>query len=455
MKKSKTRFQGTSKKMTKEQRGITLVALVITVIIIIILSTVTINVVFGDGGLIRQAKDTVEKAESSIQDENEKMNKLLQEYANTMAADEEIPDEPVTPPEPELPKVEEIKGGDAFDTKTTIEDSEGNKIVVPAGFKIAADSGNTVQQGIVIEDVSASIDTAVQGSQFVWIPVGVFIKDGGTPSNEIILGRYTFSRSSPGTPTLQQVAYIKNDDRSYTDNYTTPKVIEGYYSELATYRVGTASGGLDGLNATAYNLKAWIGSVKENGGYYIGRYEASFASGTSVDNYKAATKVSTGSSTSSMNYSPGTLWNYITQLDASKVAINTYADSTSVKSDLMNSYAWDTAIVFIQECGHTNYANQEGDLINSNLTNTGTGQDEVCKINDMASNIREWTTEYSSYPLSSNASPCTYRGGYYYNSHSNGCTAGRNHDLAPNSNYGLRFPPQLVYVGLRPDRESE
>ena len=364
-----------NKKQFKEN-GITLVALVVTIIIIIILSTVIINVVFGDGGLIRQAKDTVEKAESSIQDENEKMNKLLQEYANTMAADEEIPDEPVTPPEPELPKVEEIKGGEPFGTKTTVEDSEGNKIVVPAGFKIASDSGNTVQQGIVIEDVSASRDTAVQGSQFVWIPVGVFIKDGGTPSNEIVLGRYTFSTFFPGTPTLQQAAYIKESDGSYTDNYTTPKVIESCYSELATYRVGTASGGLDGLNATAYNLGEWIDSVKENGGYYIGRYEASFASGTSVDNYKAATKVSTGYA-NTMTYSQGRLWNDITQLDASKVAINTYADSTSVKSDLMNSYAWDTAIVFIQECGHTNYANQDGPSILSNLTNTGTGQDEA------------------------------------------------------------------------------
>ena len=454
MKKSKTRFQGTSKKMTKEQRGITLVALVITIIIIIILATVTINVVFGDGGLIRQAKDTVEKAESSIQDENEKMNKLLQEYANTVAADEEIPDEPVTPPEPELPKVEEIKGGEAFDTKTTVEDAEGNKIVVPAGFKIASDSGNTVQQGIVIEDVSASTAAAVQGSQFVWIPVGVFIKDGGTPSNEIILGRYTFSTSSPGTPTLQQAAYIKESDGSYTDNYTTPKVIGSYFSELATYRVGVASSGRGGLNATAYNLKEWIDSVKENGGYYIGRYEASYASGTSVDNYKAATKVSTGSSTSSMNYSPRTLWNFITQLDASKVAINTYSDSTSVKSDLMNSYAWDTAIVFIQECGHTNYANQDGQSINGKLTNTGTRQDEKCKINDMASNLQEWTTEYSSNTYTGDPRPCTPRGGDY----------GNRFHYAPsrfscNATYSyngiIRFPPQLVYVGLRPDRESE
>ena len=60
------------------------------------------------------------------------------------------------------------------------------------------------------------------------------------------------------------------------------------------------------------------------------------------------------------------------------------------------SYAWNTAIVYIQECGKANYANQDWESINSNLTNTGTGQDEVCKINDMVSNIRELTTEYSS-----------------------------------------------------------
>ena len=448
MKKSKTRFQGTSKKMTKEQRGITLVALVITIIIIIILATVTINMAFGDNGLIRQAELARDLTANSTEYETQATANLVA-YMNEMLPGSGT----VTPPETELPKVEEIKGGEAFGTKTTVEDAEGNKIVVPAGFRIAADSGNSVQQGIVIEDVSASTDTTVQGSQFVWIPVGVFIKDGGTPSNEIVLGRYTFSTSSPGTPTLQQAAYIKESDGSYTDNYTTPKVIKSYYSELAKYRVGVASNGTDGLNATAYNLKEWIDSVKENGGYYIGRYEASYASGTSVDNYKAATKVSTGYA-NTMSYSQGRLWNNITQLDASKVAINTYSDSTSVKSDLMNSYAWDTAIVFIQECGHTNYANQDGQSINGKLTNTGTRQDEKCKINDMASNLQEWTTEYSSSTDRSTAYPCTGRGGDY--SDSGRYTANRFYSDATFSYYGiLRFPPQLVYVGLRPDRESE
>ena len=448
MKKSKTRFQGTSKKMTKEQRGITLVALVITIIIIIILATVTINMAFGDNGLIRQAELARDLTANSTEYETQATANLVA-YMNEMLPGSGT----VTPPETELPKVEEIKGGEAFDTKTTVEDAEGNKIVVPAGFKIASDSGNTVQQGIVIEDVSASTAAAVQGSQFVWIPVGVFIKDGGTPSNEIVLGRYTFSTSSPGTPTLQQAAYIKESDGSYTDNYTTPKVIESCYSELAKYRVGVASQGKNGQNATAYNLKEWIDSVKENGGYYIGRYEASYGSGTSTSDYKAATKESTGYA-DTMSYSQGRLWNNITQLNASKVAINTYSDSTSVKSDLMNSYAWDTAIVFIQECGHTNYANQDGNSINSSLTNTGTKQDEVCKINDMASNIREWTTEYSSYTVSSLAYPCTSRGSAY-DCGSGYCTAFRYYFNATYSNDGIRFPPQHLYVGLRPDRESE
>ena len=48
------------RKMRKEeqkQQGITLVALVITIVIIIILATVTINMAFGEGGLIKRAED--------------------------------------------------------------------------------------------------------------------------------------------------------------------------------------------------------------------------------------------------------------------------------------------------------------------------------------------------------------------------------------------------------------
>ena len=415
-----------SRERIKSQKGITIVALVITIIILIILSTVTISVILGDNGLIEQAKKTKNIAEGSIESETKELNEVEKEYANYMATNKEI--------EQIKTVVDYKENGEVFDDTKTIYDEKGNEITVPEGFKIASDSGDTLQQGVVIEDVNASADTAVQGSQFVWIPVGKFIKDDGEPSNEIILGRYIFSTTSPGTPTLEQAAYTDENP----ENYKESKVIDSFYDEYSgVHRDGAASSGLDGLNATANDLDAWINSVKENGGYYIGRYEASYASGSSVENYKATTKVSEYNSTSSMSYNPGTLWNYITQLEASKVAINTYKESTSVKSDLINSYAWDTAIVYIQECGNTNYANQKGTDINTNLTNTGTGQDEVCKINDMASNIREWTTESSYYTASDFAYPCTFRGGDYDIDFIH--TAYRNVDYAISSNSFIGF----------------
>ena len=104
--------------------------------------------------------------------------------------------------------------------------------------------------------------------------------------------------------------------------------------------------------------------------------------------------------------------------------------------------------MYIQEAGNINYANQTSK--NTSLANTGANADEVCKINDMASNVREWTTEYSSYTYSSAAYPCTFRGGFYYNSYS--YTAYRHDDNATDSTT-RRLPSQLVFVELYADRK--
>ena len=406
-------------KALKQKRGITLIALVITIVILIILATVAVNYVFGENGLIAYADKAKDVAEADSEEEGKELTNMT-EYLNELNL--------------QTPKVEDVKGGEAFGEKTKVVDSKGNEIWVPGGFKIAEDSGDTVQQGIVIEDVNASNDANVQGSQYVWIPVGTFTKDDGSTSGQIKLGRYTFDSS--GNP--EPVQYAEN----YRDQ-SDSVVIDSWYKELIEYRVGVASDGLDGENATAKDLKGFIDSVNSNGGYYIGRYEASYASGAkdekNVENYaqcKAASKGSTAKSTSSMSYNAGTLWNYITQLDASKVAINTYAGSSSVKSDLINSYAWDTAIVYIQEAGNTNYANQRSK--NSSLANTGANSDEVCKINDMASNLYELTTEYTSHADTFHAYPCANRGGCYL--YSNFYTARRFYNHATyNYHYSVGF----------------
>ena len=141
--------------------------------------------------------------------------------------------------------------------------------------------------------------------------------------------------------------------------------------------------------ATAKDLREFIESAEYNGGYYIARYESTYALDTgTIETSKAASKIS-----SYFNYGPngnGKLWNNITQINASKVCINTYFDADSVESDLINSYAWDTARLFIQESGNTGYGNER---INSEIENTGTRNDEVCKINDMGGNLQEYLTE--------------------------------------------------------------
>ena len=404
MKKEKTKGRGrvVSMYQGKKEQAVTLIALVVTLVILIILAAVSINMVLGDQGIFKKAR----KGANSMHDAE--VNTQIAFNSITAEVDRVIQGEVTTPEEKS--EIEQAKdSGEVFDTKTPLEDEHGNIIQIPAGFKVASNSGDTVQQGIVIEDVSASGDEKVKGSQFVWIPVGTFKKDNGDISKEIILGRYTFENSElKGKPTLVQAAYTDDEPENYL-KYGESEIIDSYYIEYPQYREGVASRDSEGVNTTAKDLAGFVNSVKTNGGYYIARYEASYASGMSIDDYKAASKVSTKYSEDNMNYEEGTLWNYINQLDASKVAINTYSESDSVISDLINSYAWDTAIVYIQEAGNEDYANKTS--VNSELADTGKIGDEVCKIHDMASNLWEWTTEYSNEIPDIAANPSTNRGG--------------------------------------------
>ena len=382
-------------------KGITLIALVITIIVLIILAGVSINLVLGDNGIVTKAKLAKEQTEQAKLNEEMGLNETAK-YLEKMGTSGGT----VNPPET-MKTVAEVKGGDYFTKPTTIKDSNGNLIKVPEGFKVAEDSGINVTEGIVIED--NDIITGVgnnRGNQYVWVPVGKGIKKADGSAVDITLGRYTFAN---GTPILRQNA----------DNYTQEVVIGSSFKELTTYREGVASSGLDGLNTTSRGkqkedgtyegIKSFIDSVRANGGYYIARYEASYGT-----DGKANSKVSSSYSATTAPTKEGTLWNFVTQLSAATASRGLYNTATT---DLINSYAWDTAIVYIQNfSGNTDYSRQDGKSINSSLTNTGANNDEKCKINDMASNTFEWTTEYSTLTDSSYAYPCTCRGGYYNDS---------------------------------------
>ena len=270
-----------------------------------------------------------------------------------------------------------------------VNDKYGNPVVVPAGFKVV-NPDDDVTKGIVIEDVSALGKTAdTKGSQFVWIPVGDLITDTNGSTTTITLGRYTFG--SDGTPTPVQTA----------ENWSQEVAISTYYKELATSSYG---------NATAKNLEQFISKATISGGYYIGRYEAGDATAT--------TSARTGTNNVSNPNNPITCksgvypYNYVNQSDASSLAREMYS-SSNFDSDLINSYAWDTAIVFIQTfSGDTDYSRQtrlQSTLAKCGEATYGTNKDVRCNIYDMAGNTLEWTTEtYSNTSL-----PCVLRGGTY------------------------------------------
>lgn len=103
-----------------------------------------------------------------------------------------------------------------------------------------------------------------------------------------------------------------------------------------------------------------------------------------------------------------------------------YTNNSYIRSELINSYSWNTAIVFIQKySGNSNYANKKS--VNSSKLYTGKSGDKVCNIHDMASNCSEWSTEYSIWREWNGESyvsqPCVCVGGNY--AHNNTKTSSR------------------------------
>ena len=69
------------RKIFKNESGITLVVLVITIIILLILTGITINMISGEHGIITKAKEAKERTENAMREENETLS-MLENYIN-------------------------------------------------------------------------------------------------------------------------------------------------------------------------------------------------------------------------------------------------------------------------------------------------------------------------------------------------------------------------------------
>ena len=361
-----------SKRILKGENGITLIALVITIVILIILATVTLNVVLGEGGLIQRAQQAKDLTEQAALEEQQGLNSLMSEMANIMAEEQNPP--------AEVPETvtEGKESGTPFEDTTTITDDLDNPVTIPGGFNIAEDSGTKVEEGIVIEDDS--------GNQFVWIPVGEYnvsdtINSSGKLTNE--LSRRTFI-SSGSTP-------VNGDE----------KIDVSYYGEGDSRSV-------------AYNqIGAFKTSATANKGFYIGRYEA----GTETERTTKTDPLTTP--LVQANKYP---YVYVTRDEAKQQAEAMYSGNEFVTSELISGYAWDTALNFICQTNEEGYLlatttdSTYGNIDTGSSSKTQTGEyeaDNYSNIHDLLGNCREWTTEYSSRTEDYH---CVNRGGVYSSS---------------------------------------
>lgn len=349
---------------TKEMKGITLVALVVTIVVLLILAGVSINLVLGNNGIIIKAKKAAEKTAEAQEKEMTESNLLEQELENSLAT-------PTPKPQP----------------------TDGVKI--PAGFYYV---GGTKTSGIVISDNEndkdkyknkAVVGTDLLGNQYVWIPC--------TTDNTSSELQYT--RTEWGVEVDGDSRAIK-DELTLTDASVT-------YSDADT---------ANGINADVSKeivaqIKAEKASVAKYGGYYIGRYEVGKNGDTAVVKY---------------NQTPYASITWSTAYGLAKKII-TNSEATSY---LCSSYAWDTAVNFIQNNStaknyatsitgfNGNWNSQEVKDPSENVIKpAGTSQQlntglttQFCNIFDIGGNEAEFTTELN--PGTSEG--VVLRGGRYY-----------------------------------------
>ena len=275
----------------------------------------------------------------------DKFGNIGQEEKKVSTTEPEVPDMGDAKPNPD-------QDGPEYGTTTEIQDDEGNTVVIPGGFHLDAESGTSVEEGIVIEDGN--------GNQFVWIPTGTYQTSSGVKTNNLARRTFTSSRAT-------EVTASNGDGVVESDYYGEGNSRSVAYSQIAAFKASASpksEANPDG-----------------NGGFYIGRYE------------QGKGNVCKSGVVPYVNVTRGT---------AKSKAEVMYDDESSVVSELISSYAWDTALNFICQTNSEGYtlatisSREYGNIGTNNKQNTGVySADNYSKIHDLLGNCFEWTTEYS------------------------------------------------------------
>ena len=195
-------------KQLKSNKGITLIALVITIIVLLILAGVSIAMLTGQNGILTQAQNAKNRTEEAQGEEENRLNEynnIINNYVNggtTTGGDEEESGEQAV-------VGEKVTGGNKPYTNN-------GTAIIPEGFAIVPGL-NDVSQGLVISDVAN--DTENTGNQFVWVPVENFseFKRYDFQNNTGVSARYT-EESGDGVTTgteVQDMYKSVNDNKGF------------------------------------------------------------------------------------------------------------------------------------------------------------------------------------------------------------------------------------------------
>ena len=415
---------------TKENKGVTLIALAVTIVVMLILAGVTISVLNGENGIVKQAQKA--KEESKIKELKEKvridiagkrveningelrvsvLKEILDKYFDNVPVETQITSETELKAKEEYGKYEmkisDIDVGEiTYETSYTIfKDVNGEQVPIPEGYIVSENSDeNIVNKGLVISDS--------RGNEYVWISCTV-----NSSSNKLQYKRTEWGVEKDGTDNSRAIKdelTLKDIDVTYSKTDTDNGINEEISKEIVA------------------QINAEKESIKKYGGYYIGRYEVGKDNKTAVIKAEQEPYVNIK-------------WSKAYELAKG------IGGGEGATTYLCSSYSWDTAINFIQNTTGKNYAtsiigfngnwksqevkDSSGKVIKPVNTaqklNTGLTT-ALCNIYDMGGNVGEFTTELN---------PGTSETVVLRGAHNNNDPAGYRWDLSSGnagSSYGFR-----------------
>ena len=436
---------------TKSNKGITLIALVITIIVLLILAAVTINALSGDNGILKRAKDAKEQTNEKNQEEMGKLDdykSTIDQYADGTGGG---------------------SGGGTGTNFTNIDTAKSNPAeAVPAGSTvIEPDAG----KGIVIKDKN--------NNEWVWIEV---------PKDTAFSG---LTIDTTGTLTEQNYTDIKNNMINYAQTYREGAKDQGeswtdeWYAKDGSTLVTASTSNLTetqkaltngcGLTYDEYKTayQKMLKSVYTYGGFWIGRYEAGIE-GTTTETTNARSShsnIEIGTSPKAISQKDAIPYNWVYCSEAQALA-KEMTPNSNYTSSLMFGIQWDLVCKYLEVKGKLgtaninsdssawgNYSNVERTISSdkakkgsswtsitgtkpaSSVLLTAGASDDTKKMNiyDFAGNEWEWTLEKTS----NSYNPCASRGGVYYTTGSSYPASGRGIFYTASSDFFVGFRPTL------------